>query len=82
MFAAKDFSLLPAHRWRLGRHHAFLSADMALTADSNNRSKMSLDYRWSQSLGVAVAADWLGEGSVYAAMKSADNLVNAMLAST
>jgi len=55
---------------------------MALTADSNNRSKMSLDYRWSQSLGVAVAADWLGEGSVYAAMKSADNLVNAMLAST
>ena len=68
-FEATDFSSLPAHRWRLGRHH------------SNAASASSLDYRWCEALGLAIAADWLGEGSVYAAMQSADNLVKAILAS-
>ena len=68
-FEAADFSSLPAHRWRLGRHH------------SNAAAASSLDYRWCEALGLAIAADWLGEGSVYAAMQSADNLVKAILAS-
>ena len=38
-FEAADFSSLPAHRWRLGRHH------------SNAASASSLDYRWCEALG-------------------------------
>ena len=68
-FESADFSSLPAHRWRLGRHH------------SNPASASPLDYRWCEVLGLAIAADWLGDGSVYAAMKSANNLVKAMLES-
>ena len=68
-FESTDFSSLPAHRWRLGRHHS----NIALASSS--------DYRWCEDLGLGIAADWLGEGSVYAAMQSADNLVKAILAS-
>ena len=67
-FESADFSCLPAHRWRLGRHH------------SSTASASLFDYRWSEALGLAIAADWLGAGSVYAAMQSADNLVKAILA--
>ena len=80
-FAVTDFSCLPAHRWRLGRHHGFLSAQDNSLDNLSVPSADKLDYRYCDQLGLAIAADWLGEGSVYSAMKSADNLVSAMLAS-
>ena len=60
------------HLWRLGRHQP--SSD-----DSNTVAEQQAGMLWEPSSGLAVSADWLGAGTVVAAILSAQQLCQAMI---
>ena len=60
------------HLWRLGRHQP--SSD-----DSNKIEEQQAGMLWEPSSGLAVSADWLGAGTVVAAILSAQQLCQAVM---
>jgi renalase len=60
------------HLWRLGRHQSSFDA-------SGKVEEQQAGMLWEPSNGLAVSADWLGSGTVVAAMLSAQQLSQAMI---
>ncbi len=67
-----ELTIATPHLWRLGRHQS--SCDT-----SGEAEEQQAEMLWEPSSGLAVSADWLGSGTVVAAMLSAQQLSRAIM---
>lgn len=68
-----EFEIATPHLWRLGRHES------TCNALGKVQQQQAAAMLWHKENGLAVAADWLGAGTVVSAILSAQQLCQAMI---